>query len=104
MRKAIQIFQNLRACLKRADSPWIEEIDWEYENKPNLSKRSHGPSMGLYQRLDSGRKARRPSTHIGNASRSQCHLVSGGQRVPVAHVAARVSSLAKRVHVLPAVA
>ena len=93
-----------RACLKRDDSREIEAVHLAYEKEPTVPNRSDRPSVGLYQRIDSCCKARRPTAQLRDASGRQCDLVYCREWMPMAHAAAGVSSVAECVHLLPAMA
>src|SRR5205085_10544892 len=59
---------------------------------------------GLYQRTDPSCKARRATAHAGDASGHQWYVVRCRQWLSMADVTPRVSSLAKCLYLLPAMA
>ena len=79
--------QWLRACLKRDDSRRVEAVHLRYAKDSTVSNRSDRLSVGLYQRTDSSRKARRTTAHAGHASGHQWDLVSRGKWLSMADAA-----------------
>src|SRR5690349_19860350 len=97
--KGVAAITRLRACLKRVAVGLAVRYTGAYE-QPQLSHGRDRPPVGVYQRSGACCQAGRSAPRTGHAAGGQRYLVSRRHRLPMAGATARLSQVAKRLHLL----